>query len=70
MIIPPGQVRDKAAHIRGGRGGSAFYPASHGVCPRPAAVEAGLQSWARSSGPPPEASRYLVSRDPVGYFLR
>lgn len=31
MISPSGQVRDKAAHIRGGRGGCAFYPASPGV---------------------------------------
>lgn len=31
MISPPGQVREKAAHIRGGRGGRAFHPASRGV---------------------------------------
>lgn len=31
MISPSGQVRDKAAHIRGGRRGCAFYPASPGV---------------------------------------
>lgn len=31
MISPPGQVRDKARHIRGGRGGSAVHPASQGA---------------------------------------
>ena len=45
---PPGQVRDKAAHIRGDRGGSAFHPASYGVSGRPPLRL--ISRWARSSG--------------------
>lgn len=49
IISPPGQVRDKAAHIRGDRGGEGLLP-GQSRCLRAAAVEAGLQRWARSSG--------------------